>query len=231
MNEFTLEDLRELNVFYLDHDPDEAAQAHCDRHVVKMIVETAQLLSSAWHVVAPTLVESDIGNTDPAFPLGEFAQQRAANLTFGQSFYLGNQRIYAPTHLHHPCAEWVRESSGNYDWAWRLGMALLEEYSFRYGRTHATTSILRTLELVPPGVPEAPLVEPPLAMADEFQVIDSDGYGDALASYRRYYRDGKRHLLMYTRRAPPEWLADVAAHKPARYNGPAHGEASSPQLT
>ena len=36
-----------MNIFYLDRDPYEAARLQCDRHVVKMILETAQLLSTA----------------------------------------------------------------------------------------------------------------------------------------------------------------------------------------
>ena len=36
-----------MNLFYLDRDPAEAARLQCDKHVVKMILETAQLLSTA----------------------------------------------------------------------------------------------------------------------------------------------------------------------------------------
>ena len=36
-----------MNIFYLDRDPREDARLQCDRHVVKMILETAQLLSTA----------------------------------------------------------------------------------------------------------------------------------------------------------------------------------------
>ena len=36
-----------MNIFYLSRDPCEAARLQCDRHVVKMILETAQLLSTA----------------------------------------------------------------------------------------------------------------------------------------------------------------------------------------
>lgn len=36
-----------MNIFYLSRDPHEAARLQCDRHVVKMILETAQLLSTA----------------------------------------------------------------------------------------------------------------------------------------------------------------------------------------
>ena len=36
-----------MNIFVLDNDPVIAAQTQCDKHVVKMIVESAQMLSTA----------------------------------------------------------------------------------------------------------------------------------------------------------------------------------------
>ena len=43
-----------MNLFILDTDPIIAAQSVCDKHVVKMILETAQMLSCAHHVLDPT---------------------------------------------------------------------------------------------------------------------------------------------------------------------------------
>lgn len=40
-----------MNIFYLDQKPWLAAQYHNDRHVVKMVLETAQLLSAAHHIL------------------------------------------------------------------------------------------------------------------------------------------------------------------------------------
>jgi len=40
-----------MNVFYLDRDPVTAAKMHCDKHVVKMIIEYAQLMSTAHRVL------------------------------------------------------------------------------------------------------------------------------------------------------------------------------------
>lgn len=40
-----------MNIFYLDRDPVIAAQMQCDRHVVKMILESAQMLSTAHRVI------------------------------------------------------------------------------------------------------------------------------------------------------------------------------------
>lgn len=41
-----------MNIFYLDRDIDKCAQYHCDKHVVKMITEYAQLLSTC-HIGVP----------------------------------------------------------------------------------------------------------------------------------------------------------------------------------
>jgi len=43
-----------MNIFFLDYDPQKAAIYHCDKHVVKMITETSQLLSTAHHVLDRT---------------------------------------------------------------------------------------------------------------------------------------------------------------------------------
>jgi len=40
-----------MNIFYLDRDPKIAAQLACDKHVVKMILESAQMLCTAHRVI------------------------------------------------------------------------------------------------------------------------------------------------------------------------------------
>ena len=40
-----------MNIFYLDRNPKVAAQMMCDKHVVKMILESAQMLSTAHRVI------------------------------------------------------------------------------------------------------------------------------------------------------------------------------------
>lgn len=39
-----------MNIFVLDTDPVQAAQFHCDKHVVKMVLESTQILSTLHHV-------------------------------------------------------------------------------------------------------------------------------------------------------------------------------------
>lgn len=43
-----------MNIFALDYDPRQAARWHCDAHVVKMVLETAQLLCTAHHLTGGT---------------------------------------------------------------------------------------------------------------------------------------------------------------------------------
>ena len=40
-----------MNIFYLDNRPDDAAEMHCDKHCVKMILEYAQMLSTAHRIL------------------------------------------------------------------------------------------------------------------------------------------------------------------------------------
>lgn len=207
-----------MNIFVLDTDPVKAAQAHCDAHVVKMILETAQLLSTAWH---ETHNPAYIGVDDPACSeLLRFVARPALNpkdppapvqadgplpaSAPGQGVWLlAGQRIYRPTHAAHPCAVWTRAARANYAWLWRLGMALLDEYTYRYDKTHATTDVLRALELVP-ELPFSGHVVTPFAQAmpEEYRAPKN-----AVGAYRAYYLGAKAELLNYTRRAAPDWMA------------------------
>lgn len=40
-----------MNIFFLDNNPQKCAEYHNDKHVVKMILETAQLLCGVHHIV------------------------------------------------------------------------------------------------------------------------------------------------------------------------------------
>ena len=46
-----------MNIFYLDKDPITCAEMHVDKHCVKMILEYAQLLSTAHRVLDGTLID------------------------------------------------------------------------------------------------------------------------------------------------------------------------------
>jgi hypothetical protein len=46
-----------MNIFFLDYNTQKCAQYHCDKHVVKMILETAQLLCGVHHMTPQVFSE------------------------------------------------------------------------------------------------------------------------------------------------------------------------------
>lgn len=187
-----------VNLFILDWDPDAAARFHCDAHVVKMVLEVGQLLSTAWHVVSPNLVEEVF--VPPPYTKGVARGEQP-----WWAAALGGQRIYRTSHASHPIAEWVRLNTATYEWTWRLGVALAAEYTRRYKRLHAAEEVLWALEGPPPRLREGALVQPAPAVPEPLCVSSGDYY-DTVASYRNYYVEGKQRLLRWTRREAPEWL-------------------------
>lgn len=178
-----------MNLFVLDRDPKLAAQAHCDVHVVKMVLETAQLLSTAH-----------------AF-FGE------ATYTEAGGWRLRGLPVYCPTHQNHPCAVWVREAPGNYMWAERLLEHLLNEYQRRYGdaakKRHKTWGVLPALRSPPvalqlafPGRPDA-MTPFALAMPEQHRGPDP------VAAYRAYYCADKASIAKYRLGGAPEWLTEA----------------------
>lgn len=160
-------------------DPRRAAEWHCDKHVVKMLLESTQLLWTAWTVLA---AEAAGRLDDPAAPTP-----------------------YKPTHKNHPCAVWARQSSANYDWLCALAAALIDEYHFRYGghKIHACERHVAWLSNNrPPALPTGPLTWPALAMPPEYKIS-----ANPTACYRAYYLGAKRDLLKYTNRPVPIWVS------------------------
>ena len=47
-----------MNIFYLHEDPQISAKMHCDKHVVKMIIEYAQMLSTAHRMLDGKVVKN-----------------------------------------------------------------------------------------------------------------------------------------------------------------------------
>ena len=176
-----------MNLFVLDENPREAAAAHSDVHVRKMVIETAQMLSTAHRILdSPGKTwNSETNRFD----------WRLGNQTFDRA-------LYRVTHLRHPCNLWVRECSGNYLWAMVLFIALAEEFETRYGKPHATeVRVMPYLESLPRGIAMGSRTEFVTAMPDEYVVPD-----DPVESYRNYYRHGKTHVHGWKTGRVPAWL-------------------------
>ncbi len=46
-----------VNLFFIDRDPVTCAHYHCNKHVVKLVIETAQMLSCAHQVFSPVHID------------------------------------------------------------------------------------------------------------------------------------------------------------------------------
>jgi hypothetical protein len=68
-----------MNIFYLDSDPATCAQYHCDKHVIKMILESAQLLSTAHHELESPLAKHLYKKTHANHPSALWARESAAH--------------------------------------------------------------------------------------------------------------------------------------------------------
>jgi hypothetical protein len=69
-----------MNIFFLSLNPRTAAEHHCDKHVVKMILESAQLLYCAQHMVSPqTIPPGAYKKTHPNHPCGIWVRESMEN--------------------------------------------------------------------------------------------------------------------------------------------------------
>ena len=155
-----------MNIFVLDEHPVFAARMLCDKHVVKMVLETAQLLSTTyWHFNQPA--------------------------------------PYKQTHKNHPCAVWARSRHSNYEWLWEHGIAIAEEYTYRYNKIHKSQAVIEELAELPRGIRRGPMTPFPLCMPDKYKT------DDVVESYRAYYVGEKSHMLTYKNRPAPEFIQNI----------------------
>jgi hypothetical protein len=77
-----------VNIFILDSNPILAAQYAVDRHVVKMVLESAQLLSTAHHVTDKTDAHPDLyKKTHENHPCSVWARKSSANYDWLYNFF------------------------------------------------------------------------------------------------------------------------------------------------
>jgi hypothetical protein len=180
-----------MNIFYLDKSPKKCAEYHNDKHVIKMILELAQLLSTAHRVLDGTEY-TDLTSNGRRIKRWRLDDKR-------------EPALMKATHINHPSAIWCRETNENYTWLYHLWFHLCEEYTYRYGKIHACARLRDYLYYCPQNIPSGSFFGPTPAMPDEVKIP-----GDSLASYRNYYINNKKHLASWAgkvnSRNQPEWL-------------------------
>lgn len=183
-----------MNIFALDQDPKQAAEWMVDKHVVKMILESAQLLSTAHRLIDGTeyVERKYVQGSLPA---------RYRNVKRWRLPDEREQVLYSATHINHPSAVWCRETSDNYKWLYRHFLALCMEYNYRYGKVHKCIDMCDHLCSYPRYIKLGDLTPVTPAMPDEYKVPN-----DHVESYRNYYRIAKERMHKWTKREKPAWI-------------------------
>jgi hypothetical protein len=146
-----------MNIFYLDKCPKKAAQLQYNKHVVKMILESAQMLCTAHHCYGD--------------------KEQVENVPYKQA------------HLNHPSTMWTRRSKSTYMWLYDHMMALGDEYTKRYGKTHLSITKCKDFLAIPPRhIQGDDWCQPPQAMPDEYKDKCS------IQAYWNYYI-GEKHIV------------------------------------
>lgn len=74
-----------MNIFYLDKSPKLAAEYHCDKHILKMVIEYAQMLSTAHRTLDGNEAGDSLGlyrSTHMNHPCSIWVRQGSANYMF-----------------------------------------------------------------------------------------------------------------------------------------------------
>lgn len=184
-----------MNLFYLDENLDACAEAHVDKHIVKMPLEAAQLLCTAiW-------VDSVIGFVPRALNKEETRELNSLKSNI-KSLPMEERPLtpYLPMMYNHPCTIWTRSSLDNFEWVHCYANALNDEYYYRYGRQHKSVVEVINRLPEPKNMPRLGMTEFLLAMPDELKME-----GDPIQSYRDYYHLDKATFAKWSYRPKPHW--------------------------
>jgi len=143
-----------MNIFFLDRTPKKSAQYLCDKHVPKMLLESAQMLSTAIHQHQNT--KSDLLN--------------------------GTVDLYKKAYPNHPMTKWVGFNRDCFRWALENAVFISQEYTKRFKKLHKSSRIINIIydNNYINDIPDGFFKEPPQCMPDEYK---DDDYVTAYRKY------------------------------------------------
>lgn len=181
-----------MNIFVLDLEPSKCAEYHCNKHLVKMLVEHCQILGSIAYTARGIHRKADItpdfiGRTFKGFPRSRE----------------GSPHPYGIGYRNHPCTQWAAKSLDNYRWLCELTMEMAYEYTRRYGRKHACEDICQWYASNHPELPIIGMTPFAQAMPDDCK------NPDAVKAYRKYYQIHKARFAKWPVGKTPSWWTVV----------------------
>ena len=178
-----------MNLFFLSFIPTECAKDHCDKHVVKMILEIVQMLYTA-HIILKSnnLPENHYRKiSNHIHPTAVWVRICSSNYLYAAEVALSIAHEY--THRYnkiHSCeshAKWLFNNLPEFN--------DFQNYSGSKKKiVFATNEYFTSLGITPI----------PLSMPDDCYL------DDPIKSYRKYYMVYKKHFAKWTSRNIPKWF-------------------------
>ena len=197
-----------MNIFALSRNPVEAAQQMLDKHIIKMPTETCQMLHT--NILYMQYVKE---------------HDKEPQLKDLKAFHLATEsKLMKPAMLNHPSTIWARQTYANWNWLYEHGLALCDEYTYRYEKKHGT--LQRILDCIPyfdvvfeHNFPKKRLQPVSIAMDDQYRIpnpMDIPNWDFVIESYRHYYLEGKWRIAEWRKNRRPDWFP--ANHYAKKYN-------------
>jgi len=182
-----------MNIFALSKCPIKSAHQMIDKHIVKMPTETCQML----HTNSLFFDYVEHYNEEPTLKqLKEFHKDINSNLM-------------KPAMLNHPSTIWARQSMHNAKWLYEHGLALCEEYTYRYGKIHGSESRIKDVEDYYIQAGDSSKATPvTVAMDDKYRLeygVWGEDWDFVISSYRHYYLEGKWRFAEWRMNRQPSW--------------------------
>ena len=139
-------------------------------------------------------------------PLEE-AQMLCTALWHHAPDYAEKHNLYNPEHQKHPCTLWAMESEDNYRYAYQLYRAMLDEYTYRYGKTHGASKHSEALSIGHEFMPRGGLTPHPQCFSGHDDLKTDEKW--PIKAYRQFYKRDKMSFARWNKnRAMPEWLRE-----------------------
>ena len=153
-----------MNIFIFDTDIKKNVKQYCNRHVVKMITESAQILCTVLHKN-------------------------------------GIEAHYKPTHANKEVTIWAGRSKANFIYLLELGLAIGNEYTYRYGKIHKSQYVLFDIQ---DKLSRIEFKE--FELTPFIQYTKEIKHEDVTIAYRMYFNKYKQHIAKWKKRDVPEWF-------------------------
>ncbi len=182
-----------MNLFFLSYSIEEIAKFHCDKHVVKMLLELVQMLYTAHHCCESVLPANSYRIASKNHPMCIWIRTSESNYRFGTQLAIELSKEY--TYRYNK----VHSCDSHLDWlSHNVPYIGDKQWLIKPDTIFANDSKITNLGLTP-----VPLCMPPDVMNTT----------SVVRSYRNYYITYKKSFTLWKNRPIPHWFVVIDFNK------------------